>query len=137
MPALYRNRQPRYRAERRRAMKAQGITPTNRQQVWGVKFIAGNLAARSLAQHRIPALAIGGYVWLKVRHAKLAVKMGWARQVIKTEFKRCLLCHRPLIANEAERYRKLLESSPDARSLPCGPRCEQERSSRLWDRLIA
>jgi hypothetical protein len=117
-------------------MKAQGITPTNRQELWGVKFVRGVTPA-CLERYVIRGLADAGYVWLRAWAAKLALRMGWAQEVIKTEFKRCLLCHRPLIANEAERYRKLLESSPDARSLPCGPRCEQERSSRLWDRLIA
>lgn len=135
MPQLYRNRQPRYRAARRRALRSQGVTPRNRQEAWGVKFITGSVAAASLARHRIPGLAIGGYVWLKVRDAKLAIRMGWAREVIKAEFKRCLLCHRPLIGSEAEQYRKLLESG--ASPLLCGSRCEQERISRLWYRLIA
>lgn len=133
MPTLYRNRQPRYRAARRRALKASGITPRNRQQIWGVQ-LSGSIPD-ALKPYVIHGLAVAGYLWLTVRGAKLALRMGWTKEVIKTEFKRCLLCHRPLIANAAEQYRKALESSAEV--LPCGLRCEAERISRLWDRRIA
>lgn len=134
MLPLHRNRQPRFRAARRRLLKAEGITPRNRQEIWGVKFVRGMIPP-ILEPYVIHGLADGGYVWLKRRGAKLALRMGWAREMIRTEFKRCLMCHRPLIGMEAESYRTLLELSPVA--VPCGSRCEFERLSRLWDRLIA
>jgi len=137
----YRNRKPRYRAARRREMKAQGITPVNRQKVWCVTV------GFSAADHKVvPAWAsehiIGGLrvwpndFWLRPRLAIALMKyLRMVRvdySVCKSEYKPCELCGRPVVGSAAEELRKQMGSSPKGRSLPCGKNCDKDREMGLW-----
>jgi hypothetical protein len=125
------------RAIRRRALVAQGITPSNRQEVWRLELRYLKSVPDRFQKHAIKGLsAPPGVIWLPRPLGRSLFNID-ARQsnILKTEFKRCLMCYRPLIGNEAEVYRKMLESSPGARKNPCGPRCAEERESKLWKRL--
>ena len=134
---LYRNRKPRFRAARRRGLKEQGITPVNRQEAWYVRPSALPAIPDEILKVAIPGLGpASGGVWLGPRAAKrlMAIDRGW-HEVTKTEFKRCPLCSRPTVAAEAEKLRKQMESAPNGRSLPCGPKCEEERASGFWTKI--
>ena len=135
-----RNRRPRWRAARRREMKARGITPPNRQEMWCVQPSA--LVNLPDWVSRATMNGLGSYadrVWLRPGHAKRLIALdraaGGRSQVLKVEFRHCDMCARPLLSLEAERRRELIETDPTARSLPCGPNCERDRELRLWKRM--
>lgn len=73
-------------------------------------------------------------VWLRPAKAKLLLVLdraaGGRSEFAKTEFRRCLLCSRPMISVEAEAYRKQLESGD--RSIPCGRDCARARELRIY-----
>jgi len=132
-----RNRKPRWRAARRQAMKAQGITPANRQDAWCVVLENGKIIPAWLESRAIDGLGtIPNQFWLRPRDAKALIRLartwGVYYDVTKTEYKRCLLCGRPCIGSEAEKLRTQMESGSEGRALPCGPNCEKEHQSRLW-----
>jgi hypothetical protein len=121
-------------------MKARGITPANRQEVWNVKLSALLDLPDWLFRRAVQGLAILPHqLWLRPRDAKrlcgLDRAAGGRSHVTKTEFKRCDMCARPLIGIEAEQRRRLIESGPTARTLPCGPDCERDRKLRIWKKL--
>lgn len=136
----YRNRQPRYRAARRREMKAQGTIPANRQWIWCVR--PGVLTpipewARQLA---VKSLGIGSdFIWLWPVDARRLIKQdreaGGLPEVQVFEARRCKRCGRVMIADEAVKRRKLDTSGPDGRKLPCGPRCDEDRRTMVWKKL--
>jgi hypothetical protein len=121
------NRKPRYRAARRRERRAQGITPVNRQYIWSVS------APTFLEFQPIYGLArVPGRIWLFPGAARGLLRGVKGCLVERFEFKRCELCHRPLVGSEATTYRKLLESG---RNIPCGSTCDRDQSLKLWTRL--
>lgn len=58
---------------------------------------------------------------------------GGRSDVIKTEFRICDVCSRPLIGHEALERRKSITRSVKSRELPCGPNCFKDRDMKLWD----
>jgi hypothetical protein len=60
---------------------------------------------------------------------------GGRSEFLKTEFRRCEMCGRPLISHEAAKRRALVATSPTARALPCGPGCERDRTSEFWKKM--
>ena len=61
---------------------------------------------------------------------------GGMPEVNRVELRFCPVCSRPLIGHEAANRRKLDESGPEGRKLPCGANCEREAASGIWRRLI-
>ena len=136
------NRKPRWRAARRREMKERGITPANRQEVWCVEPSAIRDLPDWVANRIVPGLGSSSTLfWLRPYDAKRLLALdrlcGGRSRFTKTEFRHCEVCRRPLISNEAAERRKLVESGPQARELPCGPNCEQDRETGLWTILAA
>jgi hypothetical protein len=121
-------------------MKARGITPPNRHEVWSVRISelldmpdwVSSFAIRGLG-------TLPRQVWLRPWKAKLLLALdraaGGRSEYSKTEFRRCELCARPLIGIEAERRRKLIESGLLAGTLPCGPDCARDRDLKTWKKL--
>lgn len=133
------NRKPRWRAARRQALNAQGITTTDRQRVWNVRPTALLTIPKEFLERALPGLvALPGSVWLLPNDARTLLRLdraaGGYSVITKTEFKCCTLCRRPILANEAEERRQVMESSPTARTLPCGSNCAQDRELKLWTR---
>jgi len=136
---MYRNRKPRWRAARRQALKAQGITPCLRNWVWNVRpsiaplpdWVAG-AAVKGLG-------SLEDQVWLWPVDARRLMKWvkahGGRSWAVRAEFRRCEMCGRPLIGVEAEARRRQIESGPAGRALNCGPECDRDRASRLWVKL--
>jgi hypothetical protein len=134
------NRKPRWRATRRREMKAQGVTPPNRLRVWSVRISELLDMPDWVSRFAIQGLGtLPRQVWLRPWKAKLLLTLdraaGGRSEYSKTEFRRCELCARPLIGTEAEARRRLLESCPKARTTPCGPNCLRDREIGLWKKL--
>ena len=63
--------------------------------------------------------------------------VGGRPKVLKTEFKRCTLCARPLLGAEAATCREVLESDPNAKLLPCGLNCAKDRELKNLDQRSA
>jgi len=121
-------------------MKARGITPPNRQEVWSVQVSALVNLPDWVSRCAVQGLgSLPRQVWLRPAKAKLLIALdhaaGGRSQVTKTEIKHCHMCARPLIGVEAEQRRKLIESGPLARTLPCGPNCALDRELKTWKRL--
>jgi hypothetical protein len=121
-------------------LKARGITPANRQEIWNVRTSALLDLPDWVFRRAVPGLGcLPHQVWLRPRDAKRLCALdraaGGRSQVTKSEYKRCGLCARPLIGYEAEQRRKVVESGPMGRTTPCGPDCAQDRETRLWKKL--
>lgn len=134
------NRKPRFRTARRQAMKAEGILPCRRQWVWLVQ--PDQLYAVPEWARRVAVRGLGevpGRVWLWWVDARRLLsesrKAGWRCDVTRTELRHCAVCSRPFVGIEAERRRRLDESSPEGRLLPCGEACARDRESGVWQKL--
>lgn len=133
------NRRPRWRAARRREMKEQGVTPTQRQWVWCVA------PERVEIPERMRRSAVRGLgqqadrVWLWWVDAKALIAMDRARggrsDVTRAELRHCGMCGRPLAGAEAAVRRRMDESGPDGRRQVCSERCVEDMQSRVWLRL--
>ena len=133
-------RKPRWRAARRREMKAGGITPPNRLEVWSIKISEFLEMPDWVSRFAIQGLGtLPRQVWLRPAKAKLLLALdraaGGRSEFTKSEFRHCDLCARPLIGVEAEARRRLLESGPKARTMPCGPNCQRDGEIGLWKKL--
>ena len=133
-------RKPRWRAARRREMKARGITPPNRQEVWSVKVSALKSLPDWASHCAVQGLgSLPRQVWLRPAKAKLLIALdraaGGRSLFSKSEFRHCEMCARPLIGIEAEKRRRSIEISPLARMLPCGPGCARDRELKTWKKL--
>jgi hypothetical protein len=131
------NRKPRFRAARRRAMKAQGVTPSNRLRLWNVQ-VTDIVIPNDILKASVRGLA--GF-WLRGPIARRLIRMdrnhGGFPTWFTAEYRLCEMCGRPLLGNEAERRREMATKYPDGRMRPCGDKCEEEQKSKLWQRLKA
>ena len=121
-------------------MKAQGITPPNRQEVWSVKVSALINLPDWITRSAVQGLgSLPRQVWLRPKKAKILIALdraaGGRSQYSKTEFRHCEMCARPLIGIEAENRRRLIEDGPLARTLPCNPKCARDRELKTWKKL--
>lgn len=137
---LYRNRQPRYRAARRQAMRESGTRPANKE--WVVNVEPKSLCAIPdyFLERAVKGLGEqSGRVWLWPTDARELVNMdraaGGLSVVRRVEFRRCEMCARPLLGDEAIRRRQMDESGPAGRALPCGEHCQRDRDTRIWKKL--
>jgi hypothetical protein len=134
---LYRNRKPRWRAARRREAKAQGQPIPNRQEVWNVQVTALLAIPDAILRSAIVGLSVqSNAIWLRRGTAKLLIVLdraaGGRSLVTKAEYKRCNLCNRPLLGPEAANRRYLIETVPEANSVPCSSNCQQDRDLKIW-----
>lgn len=131
-------RQPRYRAARKKAMYAEGIIPSRRLEVWVVKVARIEILPAWLKQRVIPGLKPSAPNQFWLRHLDAAALASFCETVrvayslVKTEFKRCELCERPMVGSEAEAYRAQIDSCAKGREKPCGRNCEKDQKTRLW-----
>lgn len=123
-------------------MREQGtyVVPRRRGLVW---LVAPDALFGIPEWARLEAVnGLGGTpdrVWLWPADAKKLISQararGWRCRVTRTELRRCEVCGRPSVGLEAERRRKLDESGPQGRRLPCGDSCESDAASRIWKKL--
>ncbi len=130
-----RNRKPRWRAARRRELKAQGIIPANRQMVWTI-VLTVVLLPEWAAKKRVKGLRD---LWVDAAIGKRLLALdrrnGGQPSVTKAEFRRCDLCNRPLLGLEAAARRAIIETSATGRLAPCSPRCKDDLTMALWTKL--
>ena len=131
-----RNRKPRFRAARRKALRDRGIQTTNKRRIWHVTPTVLKRIPEWIQNQRVSGLA---GLWLRCRAAQVLISLdkaaGGHPMVTVAVFRYCDLCGRPLVGAEANARIAQIEASPTGRSLPCGPTCEQDRISKLWKRL--
>ena len=136
----YRNRKPRFRRAARQALRAQGIKVPYRLEAWCVCPSALQAIPLHLDVRPIPGLrALAGWFWLRRIDAKRLMaadlKEGARSDVVKTAYRVCDVCSRPLIGNEALERRTLIMRSAKSRELPCGPNCHKDRDMKLWEKM--
>lgn len=128
-------RQPRWRRARKQALKAQGIPFSKPCRVWCLIVPADYVPNLEITKRIVPGLGgLVGQLWLPRPDAKYYFRSIPVLGVLKTEFKRCLRCHRPTVGDAAEKLREMYESSPMGRELPCGANCEADRKLGIWQR---
>jgi hypothetical protein len=125
------NRKPRWRTARRKELHAQGIVIPKKQHVFLVEPTTLPEMPEWAEKRRVKGFgSTPGHIWLMRGPARLLIAADHYRSKrVKVEFKRCVLCRRPMIAAQAEAYRKQLESGD--RSIPCGPDCDA-RELRIY-----
>jgi hypothetical protein len=135
------SRKPRWRAARRQEMRARGIKPPLRWEVWWIRvspLLTVPDWARQASIRGLPCAA--NEVWLLSWRAELLLRIDRARggysEFTKTEFRRCDVCYRPLIGSEAEKRRLSIEADSAGRTLACGEICERDREVGTW-RILA
>lgn len=127
-------RQPRWRAARRQAIRdAIGFAPMQ-CEVWAVYPTALKNIPDNVTRRQIKGLPPSvGYYWLKPSAAKLLITLdraaGGHPRFQRTPFRRCLICARPLIDEQAIAYRMQLEC---AEGKCCGANCAKDFISKLW-----
>jgi len=121
------NRQPSWRAERRRALRERGPVP-KQERVFIVDTSTMSSLPEWIEKRRVKGFGLmNGQVWLRAgRTNRLAAA---SLRFIEVDFKRCVLCNCPLIGAQAEAYRKQMETD---RSLPCSPSCARARELRVY-----
>lgn len=134
------NRQPRWRAARRQAMKAAGTVPCRRQWAWNVQPDGLHGVPEWAQQVAVHGLGkIPGRVWLWRVDAKRLMgqvrRAGWRCEATRAEVRHCCVCERPLVGIAAERRRLLDESGPDGRLQPCGGDCLRDAAAGMWRKL--
>jgi hypothetical protein len=121
-------------------MKARGVTPPNRLEVWSVRISDSLDMPDWVSRFAVQGLGtMPRQVWLRPAKAKLLLALdraaGGHSEFTKSEFRHCEMCARPLIAVEAEARRRLLESGPRGWMTACGPNCPRDREIGAWKKL--
>jgi hypothetical protein len=134
------NRQPRWRAERRRASKKEGIVLGRRQWVWIVEPDSLYVIPEGAKAVAVRGMASSSNrIWLWPTDAKRLIRevqrRGGRCDSTRVEIRNCGVCAKPLVGLEAEKRRKLDEGSADGRLLPCGPKCQDEAATGIWRKL--
>jgi hypothetical protein len=135
-----RNRKPRWRSAARQALRAQGIKVPYRLEAWCVSPSVLHAIPLYLGLRAIKGMrALPGWIWLRRVDAKRLMaadrQAGGRSEVVKTAYRVCDVCSRPLIGNEALERRKSLMRSVKSRELPCGPNCHKDRDMKLWEKM--
>lgn len=77
-------------------------------------------------------------VWLSRRDAFMLAQLdreaGGTPEVTEVEYRLCDMCHRPLLAEDAEDRRALNESDQEGRRKPCGSECYAAARDGRWKR---
>ena len=89
------------------------------------------------AERRIPGLTFTeSAVWLRRRDAKFLCRLdragGGSPGYAETEMRRCGVCHRPLLGEDAVYRRRLDESAVTGRMKSCGSECAEASKDGRW-----
>lgn len=124
------------RQQRRSELRSRGIRPAKIRRVWCVKLTALVVPQWAL-DRRVPGLSGDvSRVWLRPRDARFLLQLdraaGGEPWFAESEYRRCGVCGRPLIGEDAAARRKLDESGRTARQIPCGDTCLDAARDRRW-----
>ena len=126
----------RFRAMQKQELRDKKITAAQRRRIWGVRLTAIAMPGWA-ADRRIKGLSFSeSFVWLKPRDARFLMardrECGGEPRAAETEYRRCPVCSRPLIEDDARMRRALDESCQTGRQLPCGPECIEASMDKRW-----
>lgn len=126
----------RYRQERLEDMRVRGIRPARKVRILGVRITAIAMPGWVHGRHIKGLSFTESFVWLRRRDARYLLRLdreaGGEPYVTETEYRRCKICHRPLIGDAARMRRDLDESSFTGRYKPCGSDCIEAELDRRW-----
>lgn len=126
----------RWRSERKQELKDRGIRPSRVKRILRVRITAIPMPDWA-ARRRIPHLTFTDrVVWLSLRDgqflARLDTDAGGETAVAETEYRRCPVCSRPLIGEDAKYRRGLDESAVEGRRKVCGDECAEASRDGRW-----
>lgn len=126
----------RWRLEQKEEFKARNIREARRRRIVAVRLTAIPMPDWA-RQRRIVGLSFSeSFVWLRPSDARFLMRLdreaGGNPYAAETEYRRCGLCHRPLIADDARMRRDLDESSAEGRMKPCGAECVAASRDGRW-----
>ena len=126
----------RMRKAERRELLNRGIRPTRSRHVYCVR-LEGFAMPEWAGAERIAGLSMSDrMVWLLPSRARLlarqAEEAGGCATLAEAEFRRCEVCWRPLLGEDAKARRRQVESCGTGRQLPCGTSCYEAQRDRRW-----
>ena len=126
----------RYRQEKVEDRRNRGIKIARVQRIRGVRITAIPMPAWA-AERRIKGLSFSdSFVWLMPSDARFLMRLdheaGGDPHCAETEFRRCPVCNRPLIGDDARMRRDLDESAQTGRQKPCGAECIAASRDKRW-----
>lgn len=124
------------RRERNAELKMRGITRCYKRRVCCVTITATPMPEWCY-KRRIRGLTMShSRVWLRPKDAWvlrcLDLEIGGRPTITEAEYRRCPVCWRPLLGEDAEARRELNESSFTARQIPCGDGCLDAAKDKRW-----
>lgn len=128
----------RVRQERRADLRARNIVQARPKYVYRVTTTAILMPAWC-ADRRIKGLTFNeDTVWLNAKDARFLMardqECGGQPRHSVAEYRRCSICSRPLLGEDAKLRRTLDESAVTGRQKSCGSDCLEAAKRRLWMR---
>jgi hypothetical protein len=125
-----------WRRELKAEFKVRGIEAAHKQWIVCVRPTAIPMPAW-VAGKRIAGLTFTeSTVWLPRPDAKYLIALdrenGGSATYAETEYRRCMVCARPLLGADAELRRRMDESTPTGRMMPCGSECIEASKDGRW-----
>lgn len=126
----------RFLRARRRDLRNRGIRVPRIRRVMGVT-LEGMAVPEWALRRRVRGLSASEHmVWLSRRDAYRleheADELGAHAVTMETEYRRCGVCGRPLVGEDAAARRQAEEMGVTARQLPCGSECLEAARDRRW-----
>lgn len=126
----------RWRLERKEELRDRGVAVAREQRIVGVRITTIQMPAW-VRDRRIPHLSFSeSFAWLRPRDAGFLMRLdrdaGGNPYAAEVEYRRCGVCSRPLIGDDARMRRDLDESSRTGRQLPCGAECLEAARDKRW-----
>lgn len=125
-----------WRLEHKRELRDRGVKPTRIHRIHAVRITAIPMPEWARAR-RIPHLSFSeSFVWLRPKDAWLLLRLdrdaGGSPYAMESEYRRCPVCWRPLVGDDARLRRQLDESCQTGRQLPCGSECLDAAKDGRW-----
>lgn len=124
------------RADRLSRLRSRAIAAARTQRIFCIE--PSDIAVPAWARERqIQGLSNGAdRVWLRRPDAELLMRLdrevGGNPGVMEAQYRRCPVCDRPLLGEDAEARRILDESAKTARQRPCGSECLDAAKDMRW-----
>ena len=124
------------RRARNRELREKGRKPCRMRKAWHVRpeviavpAWALERAVRGLSQSTDAVWLLPTDAWMV---ARLDREAGGEPEMTEVEFRRCEICRRPLLAEDAEARRHLTESAMTGNQKPCGGECFAAARDKRW-----
>jgi hypothetical protein len=130
------DRRREWRKQRKEELKSRDVKLARKRWIWCVRITAIPMPAWC-QKRRIKGLSFtDSLVWLKPRDAQFLIardqECGGSPVFAETEYRKCPVCGRPLISEDAKLRRMLDESGMTGRQKPCGSECLEGARDKRW-----